>query len=287
MVVPLKNKKTKPIFLFALVFIILTSSFIYGAINNTQVIDLTQKVLDYFTEVSRGNVGGQTSLFKFGFNPAIGTGMQDIWTVGGVLVFQQTATQYNISSSSGSDTIAGEGARVITIEGLDENFSEITEDVNLSGTSVSQTTQEFIRLNRAFIKEVGTYGFSNNGTISIVTSDNGNPQGGLIAKEGQTQKTHFTIPAGKTGILKRTSVSVDTTKIATVQMFQRQNANNTVSPISPIRIFHQVDGVTGQEEESYLANLRFPEKTDIWMTATLSQASGGVELDYDLILFDN
>ena len=198
MILTRRGIKMKPYLVFLFLFLLASIPIVISQNSQNQIIDLRTDIKNYFVELSRGNIAGESSILKFGFNPAIGTAEEDIWTVGGILIFQTTAMQYNISSTDTDDNIAGSGARKIEIQGLDSNFNEISEIVNLSGTTVVQTTKEYIRLNRGFITNVGTYTGSNEGVITISTSDTGDPQGGILVQEGQTQKSHFTIPAGKT-----------------------------------------------------------------------------------------
>jgi hypothetical protein len=84
-------------------------------------------------QISRGQVGWHEPVHKFGFNAAVGTGLETVWAEGGLYSYLGTASTLYISSSSTDDTGAGTGARTVTVSGLDNNFDEKIETVTLNG----------------------------------------------------------------------------------------------------------------------------------------------------------
>ena len=143
---------------------------------------------------SLGLVNGYSVVSKFGRNPSIDLGdTEDIWTVGGTKVWLSTAVTMEAISTSGDDAAAPAiGAQIITIQGLDENFDDAEEDIIMNGASASAaTTTTFIRISRAFVKQVGTYLGSNIGLITIRISGAGATQTDIVAGVGQTDQTHF------------------------------------------------------------------------------------------------
>jgi len=83
----------------------------------------------FFLEVSRGNVAGMEFVRQPGFNPDMGTVIEDIWDAGDAYVFSTAAEKVNIVSDNAVDTSAGTGARTIRLTGLNSSFVEITEDL--------------------------------------------------------------------------------------------------------------------------------------------------------------
>lgn len=54
---------------------------------------------DYFVAVSEGEVAGHKAWSKIGYNPAIGTTEEDIWSYGGIYTFPASAMQMQVASS--------------------------------------------------------------------------------------------------------------------------------------------------------------------------------------------
>lgn len=131
---------------------------------------------------------------KFGFNSDIDTGTvpEDIWALGGLYSFTVTASVLSIVSSSTDDAAAGTGARTITIEGVDANRMELIETVTLNGTTPVLTTNEFLRVNRAYNVTAG----SNEVNVGNITIQDDRPIsiGYIGAGQGQTLLGLFTIP---------------------------------------------------------------------------------------------
>jgi len=217
-------------------------------------------------DISRGLIPGITSIRKFGRNSSVGASEETIWASGGVYPFLTASSIYKaFSSDAADDANGGAGARTLTIEGLGENFKEYTEDIILSGTTASPpTTDSFFRLNRAFVKEVGTIGENNNtGDITIVT-DGGATNAFITAGIGQTQILIYTIPAGKTGYLNRFFISAETAKPVDIKFWRRERADDVTIPVTAKRLAEAHDSVQDIViDQKYIAWPSFPEKTDI------------------------
>ena len=153
---------------------------------------------EYRTEVSRGNVAGQKTLYKFGFNNDVNGTEEAIWIAGGAYNFPSDAAVLRVFSDQTQDDDGDDGARVITIEGLDANYNEVSVDVTMNGTNAVNTTQTFTRVNRAFVKTAGVLSH-NRGVISIVHQGTGTyTVATLDATMAQTQQAIYTVPSGKT-----------------------------------------------------------------------------------------
>lgn len=157
---------------------------------------------------------------KFGYNADVGTSYEDIWSPGGSISFLSSASLINIVSDSVEDkgtATAGTGARTIRIEGLDGNYNKITEDITLNGTSSVQTTNEFLRVYRAYNTTVGTSGV-NLGTISITAATGDSLQSSIEALRGQTLMTIYTVRDGYYGLITQLNLSVGGSDSAEVEL---------------------------------------------------------------------
>jgi len=256
---------------------------------------------DFWTNVQAGLVPGYSIAHKFGSNLNAGTTLQDIWSTGGFFKWATVAAPLEAISSSADDTAAGTGARVITVEGLDADFKEISEDIVMNGILVTTTTiKNFIRVQRVFVKDAGTYTTtidgSNLGTITIRFESAGDIQSTIEVNTvasigvGQSEQSLFTIPAGKSGFLHSSFVNVDAVKAATFYFWQRQNADVITAPFSSRRLIFRLDGISGASffnPDTPIGSSGFPEKTDLWMSSVASLSNTIVESDFEIVLIDN
>ena len=153
-------------------------------------------------QVSRGQIQGHKTLFKFGNNSDINGSLETIWSHGGLYVYPAAATAMKVSSSSANDDASGTGARTVVVSGLDQNYNEASETVELDGQTEVLTTTTFIRVFRAYVATAGSGGTAA-GTIYVGT---GTVTAGVPATvyaeialgENQTTMALWTVPAGYT-----------------------------------------------------------------------------------------
>lgn len=277
----------------------LSTSHVATSANNyaTMLSQMTNDPADLLI-IAQGGISNKQVIHKFGKNPAVGTSWEDVWGIGGDYTFLQTATTVEAISLDTNDTVAGTGARIITIEGLDANFLEVSENINMNGTTATTaTTQTFIRITRAYIIEVGTYGGTNFNDITIRVSSAGATLAFISGEEtsgtsgygsGQTEGTMYCVPADKTAYMTSLSVNVDGSKSADVHFYQRKNADDITTGFSGVRrILYQADAISGGVQHIFSSYLKFEEKTDIWVRAVLGTGSASINAQYDLILVDN
>lgn len=159
--------------------------------------------LPFSVAVATGKIPGWRSFRKFGMNDAVTSGTEYMWPPGTLRVLQTSASVASCVSSSAEDdeneaTPPGTGAFGLVVEGLDENFVEVSETVALAGTTPVLTTQTFIRVDRCYITTAGS-AETNIGNISI--SLGGALQAFVEIGEGQTNICMFTVPADHTVIV--------------------------------------------------------------------------------------
>jgi len=148
--------------------------------------------------VALGLVPGWRSFRKFGTNPAVVSGTQELWPEGTPRVLPTSSTSVTAVSTSAEDTMTtGTGAWSIRVEGLDVNGNEVSQDFEMKGITLSLSADQFYRVNRAYVLESGSNG-TNVGSISIDTFPSNNTQAVIIPGSGQTLQTQYTVPAGHT-----------------------------------------------------------------------------------------
>lgn len=162
--------------------------------------------IDVGLTLAAGLITDRTIGNKAGRNTDIDIGTEDVISQGGLYTPPTVARVHNIVSSSASDTSAGVGARTITINGLDSNYSDISEIVTLNGTTLVATVNSYIFINRMTCTTVGTSA-TNVGNITATAVTDATISAQISAGEGQAQLGVYQVPLGKTMYLSNFNAS--------------------------------------------------------------------------------
>lgn len=247
-------------------------------------------------DIYRGDVNKWSIVHKFGRNDSVTTSITPV-SIGGNYRTPTTATALEVVSSNVNDTAAGTGGQEITVVGLDSSWNEVTQTVELNGTTAVALPTNLTRLYRAYISRSGTYANqtagSHAGTITIRESGAGQEWAeieitGTFGK-GQTQIGAYTVPAGYTAYLLSKHMSVDANQSAIVYFYQRTNIDDTTTPYTGVmRLVEQQDGVSGDITVKPITPIReFPEKTDIGFMAQTTAGTASVSVDFEILLVEN
>lgn len=244
-------------------------------------------------EVMRGKVSGEYILPKFGRNPDV-DGAEDIWNGGGDYTGFPTTTaeEFQVLSSSASDTAAGTGARTIRVyylnsayEMFDSTGAYLSFDVTLNGTTSVNSGVTGMRVWRAVVLTSGS-GQTNAGNITVRWRTTTSVIFCLIPTGfAHTQISNFTIPAGYTGYLKSYRASMDdlTSNSATLALKVRDFGSNTFRLRRPFVI-----STTKDVSVQLYGGDQLSEKTDLCFRATsVANANGIVTCGYGLRLVKN
>ena len=160
-----------------------------GTVN--QSITRVGKFEPFELQVSRGQISFHAPLNLFGNTTSLGsTAYGPLWEgltgSGGSYAYPASAVVMTLVSSSASDT-----AVVITVNGLDANYNQISENVALNGTSNVNTTKLFLRINN-----MQTY--SGNAVGAVTAINGGTTYAKITAGQADTQMSLYTVPAGYT-----------------------------------------------------------------------------------------
>lgn len=252
---------------------------------------------DFLLEVAMGEVPGHALVNKFGRSTTVGTTFAPI-TLGGVYRTPQPAGAVTLRIAGGGhvdDTAAGDGAREITFEGLDQFGKTLIEAVPTNGALASDaTTGTFIRLFRSYVSATGTYATetipSHAGQIDI--EDGGGIQTWATITNttfgrSQTQIGVYSVALGKTAYLLDILVSTDTSKATKVLLFWREGILKAVPPYDAMRLQTEFQTKTGEYLYPLRGAMKFVGPCDLGFMGAVDVASAEVDVDFELLIVDD
>lgn len=239
---------------------------------------------DYYMLVARGLITGQISVNKFGRNPDVDVGTEDIWSQGGTWVAPTAARVHNLASTSANDTAAGTGARTLTVNGLNGSYVDTTETITLNGVANVATANSYVIIHRMIVQTAGSVE-SNVGTITATAVTDGTISAAIVIGKNQTQVAIYQIPAGYTGYLSQYYGGFQGGAGAAcfIELFGK--AFGGVYALKGTLTL-RVDG-SSFDVRSYKSPLKFTEKSIIKLTATSDAVNSNVVGAFDLILVAN
>jgi hypothetical protein len=247
---------------------------------------------DFYLEVAKGNIPGHSAVNKFGHNP-VATNLSDVWAGLGTYPFYPlTAQAMELVSSATQDEFAsGIGAKTVMVFGLDSNWDEISETVELDGQDPVDLQNTYLRIHRAVVVTAGEWN-TNYGNITIEQDGAaGDTAAYISAGDGQTQQAIYTIPNGKTGYFIKGYVGIsDNDKSGEAAQFKwRAKANNGVNGAWATKgqISCTSIGSSWWQYEYGIPAGPLPEKTDIRLECSSVTAAMGVVGGYDILMVDD
>lgn len=225
-------------------------------------------------QVARGQITFHKALFKYGYNPLIVNVEETIWDVGGSYSFPSSASALTVTSASGATDSGVTG----TVQGLDADYNEVSEDFTLNASGIYTTTQTFLRVHRAFITGATAPAGNVNITIGATTHAR------ITAGENQTLMAVYTVPAGKHLYISRgiTTHGTDTSGAYMTVRFKTREEG------SVFRTSVKVDIIGGHIDFPFDTPLKIAPKTDILVTAICSKnQNNAIAATFEGILVDD
>ena len=146
----------------------------------------------FYLEVAQGLITGYSFNHRFGAVPSMSSGATgSIWDINDTLYPWDalgTGSIVNVERNNVADN-----GLTVTIQGLDENYEEVSEDITITGADQTGS-QLFTRVNRAFVVDAGG---ANTGNIDIEAgAAGGTTVARITAGYGQTLMAVYTVPEG-------------------------------------------------------------------------------------------
>lgn len=252
----------------------------------------TLTIETYFDSCVKNSYGDDCYVVqKFGHSENIGTSIVPV-ALGNVYQTPTTLQTLEILSSSANDDIAGIGARQVMIIGLSTNWTQVSEIVNMSGTTPVTLSNQFYRVYRVVVYTSGTYASaiagSHQGSLTVRNSGGG-VTWALISNSpfplAQSEIGSYTVPNGYHAYIGNSLIYVDGNKEADVYFFKRNNASDVIAAYSPMRILNQVHGLTGTQTiftRSYQNDIS--PTTDIGFMAETQSGTAGIGVNFEILL---
>ena len=192
------------------------------------------------------------------------------------------------------DTSTGIGARSVRLYGLNALGDEVEEVLATAGASASaSTTNTFIRLYLVEVYESGTYGTQSAGShAGNITIENvaGTENWAQIQLNGFPSGTtgigSITVPRNHVGLVSAINISVDHTKSTDLIILKREGILQTAAPYRPIVKVQEFIGVSSSVMIKFDVPLRFPALTDIGLLAKVSNGTGAVSVDLEVLMLE-
>lgn len=224
--------------------------------------------------VAANHYDGLSHIHKFGAVPAMSQNQTGtIWDV--------NDTNYPWASFASAGTLsvpavnASDNGKTIRIIGLNASYDEIQEDVTVSSSEATATTNSFIRVFRAFV----TNGSATN-VANINVQKGGTTVLRITAGKGQTLMAIYTVPAGYSAYILKGAATCQDGADATGDMFVRYFGE------SAFRVGHsfEVCGDGGEYMYDFGIPLRIPEKSDIDIRASVRSNNARLTAAFDMLL---
>lgn len=243
-------------------------------------------------DISTGHASGWEAIFKFGRNSAIGQEFVPICS-NGIYRTPQPSGAIGLRIRSGGnagDDATGDGARSVTLEGLNSLGELAVETLVTAGTSQSAATSaQFIRLFRVYVADSGSYASqsvpSHIGTI-VIEDTNGDEWAAIDSSgfpRGQSQIGVYTVPAGRSAWITSVNLSTEANKAVDLNFYTRSGILDEAAPYSPMRLKRELVGITGNDATTFNVPFGpFSELTDIGFMARVSSQTADISIDFTL-----
>lgn len=215
-----------------------------------------QKALDYNTELRTGNIPGSSQIRLTASTSDLGGISREIWggSTNYVFNYDNIGEEWEVFSSSANDTLGGSGAEKLSFITVLDDFTIVTEEVELNGGTVLLSGSNRLTLNDARVSQIGTKGGFPDGDIIIRKSGGGDergiiPAGINIARDGILQ-----VPAGFTWLFENAVPITSKGKDATFLLESTTGEDGIWIPRAIISVYQDVVSVP-------VSTINFEEKS--------------------------
>jgi hypothetical protein len=226
----------------------------------------------WFFQIAQGLIAGHRAVFKAGYNPSIANNTEEsLWSHSVIYPWASWGAGGTLSCVSASASDVG----TLYITGLrSSDWTEVSEQVTLNGTTPVVTTNSFIRINSLSFSGADT----NVGEIHVYR--NGTPVGYIGVGEGQGQMAQFSVPAGYTAYILNGNANMGKGNDGFGKFKYRMYGGSFQTAMTFLLFQSTFD-------YKFEAPLALPEKSDLDVTMLASASGTACSCAYSLILIAN
>ena len=156
---------------------------------------------NYHYEAALGRYNGVEIWNKFGYNNDVDVAASEtICSFGGTFAPLAAADTLDFVSTDINDDVGSTGATQLIVYGIDANYEQLLEVVDMDGVTPVTTSGSFLGVNRVAIYTAGTSG-ENEGTITVTDTGGGAVQAEIPIGEGTTQQAFFFVQSNHTALV--------------------------------------------------------------------------------------
>ena len=168
---------------------------------------------DMTSDIAFGDVSDRGSTFKYGHNVDVDQAFETIWSGGGVYADMAAASKLKISSGSTDDVMTtGTGAWTVQVYGLDANYAQINDTVELNGRTAVETDNLYLFVYRMIVRSAGSGGTAVGiiyaGTGTVTTGVPANIYAMIDIGYNQTMMARYVTAANEQAIIHSWFMSV-------------------------------------------------------------------------------
>jgi hypothetical protein len=211
------------------------------------------------------------NIFRSSYNTALGVTPATIWPKNTAYVFPTVAAIMTLYSTSVLDT-----TQQVLIDGLDANYSEISEVLTLNGQTGVNTVNQYLRINNLVVLTDSPQGDIALGTGTALLGVPANTYGFIAAGDNIQQSAVYTVPKGWSLFLTQGSLSMGAatgSHVVTANVYSRVNGVKYLNS--------KVVAANSFQPFPYNPEVEIAEKTDIWNNASTDSGSAAIAATFN------
>lgn len=169
--------------------------------------------MPYYADIAEGNVPDHTAFRRFGHNDTVGAAWETVYTTSDLRTYLAAAERLQVASDDADDDGApvGNGARTVTITGLDANYDALAETVTMNGVGNVLTDASFLRVLTVTVVTAGATGY-NEGTITVSNNGDTIVLDQIEVQQNESLAAVYTVAAGFTAYVVQAMATEASTK---------------------------------------------------------------------------
>lgn len=225
---------------------------------------------------------------KYGWLGSVGTGSDPatVWSVGGLHPGVLSVTISGLTGGA-DDTLAGSGAQIVEVIYLKDDWSKVTENIDMAGASLAPFANEARAVDRM---EVIQWGGSGPNVANINATIGGTTVARIDAGAGQTGMAWYVIPTGHTAYLLRWYAFIGrnaSAAYAEVHFKVRKWAARGAMNAGVIKRHGLLSTQGNKVNDRRPIAETYPARTVVWIDAFEVSATVSVSAGFDMLVLPN